>query len=216
MPEPDAPLTPPRLLWVEGKDDLAVVHGLCAAHQIPVVFRVEERGGLEKLLDGIGVTLRAETLQWFGVVVDANGDVQSRWQDLRRIAEREGYQDVPDGPQEGGTILPPAPLLPTLGIWIMPNNGTPGALEDFAAQLVPEGDALWTRAGEAIDSIPQADRRFPAGRRSKAHIHTWLSWQEQPGSPMGQAIGKGDLRADAPAAHRFVAWLRRLMVEGAE
>jgi hypothetical protein len=180
-----------------------------------VAFRVEERGGLEKLLAGISVTVRAATLQRFGVVVDANGDVRSRWRDLRRLVVREGYQNVPDAPEEGGTILPAAPLLPRFGIWIMPDNGSPGALEDFAAQLVPAGDALWTRAGEAVDSIPEADRRFPGGRRSKAHMHTWLAWQEQPGSPMGQAIGKGDLRADAPAALRFVAWLRRLMVDEA-
>jgi hypothetical protein len=29
---------------------------------------------------------------------------------------------------------------------------------------------------------------------------------------MGQAIGKGDLDAHAPAAGRFIDWLRRLMV----
>jgi len=40
-------------------------------------------------------------------------------------------------------------------------------------------------------------------------MHTWLAWQESPGSPMGQAIGKGDLDANAPAAVAFVAWLRR-------
>ncbi len=98
----------------------------------------------------------------------------------------------------------------------MPDNGSPGALEDFAAMLVPAGDALWLRAGEAVDSIPEQARLFPAGRRSKAHMHTWLAWQEQPGSPMGQAIGKGDLDAHAPAAQRFVAWLRRLMVDEPE
>ena len=30
---------------------------------------------------------------------------------------------------------------------------------------------------------------------------------------MGQAIGKGDLDAGAPAAQAFIAWLRRLMVD---
>jgi hypothetical protein len=78
---------------------------------------------------------------------------------------------------------------------------------------VPDGDALWTRAGDAIDSIPEHERRFPPVRRSKALIHTWLAWQEEPGSPMGQAIGKRDLDGSAPAAQRFVEWLRRLMLD---
>ncbi len=213
MADPDAPLTPPRLLWVEGKDDLAVVRGLCAAHEVPSVFRIEDKGGVEKLFRGIGITVRAQTIERFGAVVDANGDAHSRWQEFRRIAEHEGYKDVPSAPEESGTVLSAAGLLPRLGIWIMPHNSTAGALEDFAAMLVPADDALWIRAGEAVDLIAEADRRFPAGRRSKAHMHTWLAWQEQPGSPMGQAIGKGDLDAHAPAAQRFVSWLRRLMVE---
>ncbi|HST61263.1 MAG TPA: DUF3226 domain-containing protein, partial [Longimicrobium sp.] len=58
-------------------------------------------------------------------------------------------------------------------------------------------------------------RRFSPVHRSKALIHTWLAWQEQPGSPMGQAIGKRDLDAQAPQAQRFVAWLQRLMVDPA-
>jgi hypothetical protein len=33
---------------------------------------------------------------------------------------------------------------------------------------------------------------------------------------MGQAIGQRALNAHAPAAQRFVAWLRRLMVDEAE
>jgi hypothetical protein len=99
------------------------------------------------------------------------------------------------------------------GAWIMPDNGSTGALEDFAAALVPASDTLWTRAGEAVDAIPDEERRFPEVRRSKVHMHTWLAWQEHPGSPMGQAIGKGDLDAQAPAAQRFIAWLRRMMVD---
>ncbi len=99
------------------------------------------------------------------------------------------------------------------GAWIMPDNAAAGALEDFTASLVPPDDALWRRAGEAVDSIPEEHRRFPPVRRSKAHIHTWLAWQESPGSPMGQAITKGDLDANAPAAMEFVGWLRRLFVD---
>ena len=97
----------------------------------------------------------------------------------------------------------------------MPDNGSPGALEDFAAWLVPVEDALWAQAGEAVDAIPFEFRRFPEIRRSKAQIHTWLAWQESPGSPMGQAITKGDLDARAPLAEAFVGWLRRLMVSDA-
>lgn len=213
MSDPNAPLTPPRLLWVEGKDDCAVVQSLCHAHQVPHVFEVQEQDGLAKLLKGIGVTVRAATIKRFGVVVDANGDVGARWLELRRIFEREGYRDVPEAPDPNGTIIPAAELLPRLGIWLMPDNAGPGALEEFAVSLIPAGDALLQYAERAVEAIPEEHRLFPAKHRQKAIIRTWLAWQESPGSPMGQAIGKGDLRADAPAAQRFVAWLQRLMVD---
>lgn len=202
-----------RVLWVEGKDDQAVVYGLCVAHSLPEIFEVQLRGGVETLLNGLGLALRGEPIERLGVMVDANGDANARWSEVARIARAEGYAVFPDAPEIGGTIIPASEALPRLGVWIMPDNGSPGALEDFAALLVPEDDVLWERAGEAVDAIPEHDRLFPASRRSKAHMHTWLSWQEQPGSPMGQAIGKGDLDAHAPAAQRFVGWLRRLMVD---
>ncbi|HEY0151951.1 MAG TPA: DUF3226 domain-containing protein [Longimicrobium sp.] len=206
----------PRVLWVEGKDDQAVVYAFCVAHALPEIFEVQARGGVEPLLNGLGLALRGVPIERLGVVVDANGDADARWSAVAHIARSEGYTDFPDAPDAAGAIIPGSEGSPRLGVWIMPDNGSPGALEDFAAMLVPAGDPLWVRAGEAVDAIPDQDRLFLAGRRSKAHMHTWLAWQEQPGSPMGQAIGKGDLDAHAPAAQRFVAWLRRLMVDEGE
>ena len=207
------PDSPPRLLWVEGKDDSAVVQGLCEKVGVPEVFSVHQKEGIEKLLAGIGVELRQRRLDRFGVVVDANGDAGARWASIRRTLEEEGYPEVPATIPAEGAVLPAPPRLPRFGAWIMPDNTSSGALEEFAARLVPPGDALFQRAGEAIDAIPEEHRRFPPARRAKAHIHTWLAWQENPGSPMGQAIGKDDLDAGAPAAQAFVAWLRRLMVD---
>lgn len=209
------PLAPARLLWVEGKDDDAVVQSLCRAHGVPHRFRVQEKGGIERLLAGASIEIRAGTLDAFGLVVDGNGDPRSRWREIGTIFAEQDLPDLPDHPPAEGLVIPRAGLLPRFGVWIMPNNGSPGALEDFVTGLVPAGDPLWPRAGAAVDGIPEDARRFPPSRRSKAHMHTWLAWQAQPGSPMGQAIGKGDLDANAPAARAFVAWLRRLMVEDA-
>lgn len=202
-----------RVLWVEGKDDSAVIQSLCAAHEVPEVFKVQAKNGVDEILDTFFAGLRAPDAERFGVVVDANGSSQARWDSIRNTLEAEGYADVPKQLAPEGMIIPGTPHRPVFGAWIMPDNGSPGALEDFAAALVPAGDALWDRAGEAIDAIPEEDRRFPAVRRSKARVHTWLAWQEYPGSPMGQAIGKGDLDGNAPAAQRLVAWLRRLMLD---
>jgi hypothetical protein len=201
-----------RLLWVEGKDDREVIRNLWFRHSLPLDFEVEDRKGVEGLLDGFPVQLRARGLERFGIVVDADQDLSARWAAVRGRLVAEGYGSVPEKPPREGAVLE-AEDLPTFGVWIMPDNAVAGALEDFAAALVPDGDSLWMHAGEAIEKIPPEQRRFPANRRSKAQIHTWLAWQASPGSPMGQAITKGDLDARAPLADAFVAWLRRLMVD---
>jgi len=206
------PKRSPRLLWVEGKDDSAVTQSLCAAHDIPESFWVEAKSGVDELLESFFAELRAPGMERFGVVVDANGNAQARWDSIRNTLENEGYGDVPRELEPAGMIVA-APLhRPVFGAWIMPDNASTGALEDFAARLVPGDDVLWIRAGDAIERIPDTERRFPLVRRSKAQIHTWLAWQESPGSPMGQAIGKGDLESHAPLALGFIAWLRQLMV----
>ena len=213
MPPPVRSGALSRLLWVEGKDDSAVVQSLCEQHAVPEVFGVRDKKGVDEVLAKFYTALRAPGAERFGVVVDANGNPQARWASIRHTLEEEGYTNIPERLNGDGMIVLGPPHRPTFGAWIMPDNGSSGALEEFAAALVPAGDALWLRAGEAVDAIPETERRFSAVRRSKAHIHTWLAWQEHPGSPMGQAIGKGDLDAQAPAAQRFVAWLRRLMVD---
>jgi len=167
--------------------------------------------GFAILLPATGPAI-ASLREYAGIVVDANGDVDARWASIRNILLSEGYPEAPDSPAPDGTILS-APGRARVGAWLMPDNASPGMLEDFAARLIPADDYLWARAAEVVDGIPDEHRRFAAGHRSKAVVHTWLAWQETPGSPMGQAIGQGSLPATAPDALRFVAWLRRLMID---
>jgi len=92
----------------------------------------------------------------------------------------------------------------------MPDNQLPGILEDFIGFLVPQGDLLWTRAADCLKSIPLEQRRFTSAKQAKAHIHTWLAWQEEPGTPFGSAITKRYLDADALHAQKLMNWVKRL------
>jgi len=92
----------------------------------------------------------------------------------------------------------------------MPNNTLPGILEDFVSFLIPDDDALWNKAKECVKQIPEQERRFSDLAQSKAYIHTWLAWQNEPGRPLGQAITNRYLDADAPNAKKLVNWICRL------
>ena len=97
---------------------------------------------------------------------------------------------------------------PWVGVWMMPDNRSPGKLEDFAQRLVKAGDeGLWDYAGQAAAGAPSQGARFAPKDQAKAHVHTFLAWHEVPGVPMGLAITKKFLDTDARS---FVAWLCRL------
>jgi hypothetical protein len=127
-----------------------------------------------------------------------------------------GYSNTPQEPEIEGTIIS-QPGRATVGVWIMPDNQLPGMLEDFVRLLVHEKDkALWDRAVRSVKAIPKKERMFPEIHLAKVHLHTWLAWQEEPGTPIGLAITKRYFDANLPEAQRFIAWLRRLFVEDVE
>ena len=116
---------------------------------------------------------------------------------------------MPPEPDPAGTVVRQEGL-PTVGLWLMPDNSMPGMLEDFIQMLVPPGDTLWSRATAAADAIAVAERRYPPSLHGKAQIYTWLAWQAEPGRPYGTAITARYLDASRPSGQAFVAWAAQL------
>jgi len=204
------------LLLVEGSEDAHVLHHLRKRHQIPeetfTIRPSKDDGGIDALLGTLPTQLKANDLERLGIVVDADTDLDARWAAVRNILLQAGGVDIPAAPDPGGTIVTIERPDRTLrvGVWIMPDNVIRGMLEDFVTCLVPANDTLWPRAVNCVVQIPESERRFSPAHQAKAHIHTWLAWQEEPGRPMGQAITKRYLDAEAESAQRFIAWIRRL------
>jgi len=202
-----------KTLLVEGTDDQHVMMHICGNRGIPHLDAVEEHKSVERLLDAIPVRLKAsEEGDIIGVVIDADTDLDSRWESLRDRFIRAGYMDVPRHPATDGTILnpPTGTLLPRLGIWIMPDNRTRGILEDFLRFLVPEESRLFGHVESSIESIPEVEVRFNILDKPKAIIHTWLAWQQEPGKPLGTAITAKFLDPGVAQVDVLVSWLNRL------
>ena len=199
-------------MLVEGTDDEHVVKHICGNHDIPELDEIKQHEGIDSLLKRFYIELRSAPNEGdvVGIVVDADRSVASRWQGLRDILHRAGYEEIPDHPNPEGTILSPPfrSLLPRTGVWIMPDNRTDGKLEDFLRLLVPQPSPLFDHAVASVDSVPE--RRFSDNDRIKALIRTWLAWQEEPGLPYGTAITAGFLDSQADDAAAFASWIRRL------
>lgn len=198
------------LLLVEGKDDEHVLYHLLEHHNVPTTFRVKDKRGIENLLETLDAELDAGGLERLGVIVDADTAPTSRWQSLRSIFAQSGCP-LPDQADPLGTVVElSGRTLTRVGVWVMPDNEAEGMLEDFVRSLVPPGDALLVFAEECVDEVIARDCRFRPSYRSKALIHTWLSWQKEPGTPLGLAIKNHELDAGADYALPLIGWLRRM------
>ncbi len=209
-------------ILVEGRDDQNVIRNLLREHGIAAkileppsrrsildAIAIERTEGIEVLLEDLVTELRQSDQECVGIVVDANTDLAARWQAVGARLERAGAVDVPAEPDPSGTVLTIRQRERELkvGVWLMPDNQLSGMLEDFIVSLAPEGDELLDCAQQCIDGLPH--RPF-GDAESKALIHTWLAWQEEPGKPLGLAITIHYLDTDSPYALNFVAWVQRL------
>lgn len=218
-----------KRLLVGGPDDAHVLRNLLRHHSIPCVLAtpaptpiqdevtqdaiaIEIMGGKDVLIGSLPLVLNRGELEQLAIIVDADSDLMARWRSVCQVLSKQGTVSLPETPESQGTVVEMEQPLHqvTVGIWIMPDNQLPGTLENFIACLVPAGDALWERARQCVNEIPAADRRFPPERQSKAEIHTWLAWQEEPGKPLGQAVTARHLDTQAPHAQQLVGWLRRV------
>lgn len=202
------------ILLVEGKNDQHVIWALCERHRIQETFAVEEIGGIDRLLEDIPVRLKADhyELPALGIVVDADQDLQSRWDAVLHQIAQAGYQNLPARPEANGLIVSQG-NKPKVGVWLMPDNQLPGMLENFVAHLIPEDDLLTPKLETCLEEIEQSGlNRYKPVHRPKAFIHAWLACQDEPGRPMGQAITAHVLNHDKPIAAAFVNWLNRLFV----
>ena len=202
-----------RVLLVEGPEDRALVHQLCNAHHLDNRAHFEvvvpDPAGVEGLLADL--RLRARTgLTALGVIVDADTDPAARWAGVTAALASAGYTDLPPTLPTGGLLLPAVSARSRIGVWMMPDNRSSGAVEDFARSLVSEEDPLLPLAQRAVADLPLMLRRFAPSKRAKAELHTWLAWQEEPGTPLGLAVTRRYLARDAALARAFMRWMRSL------
>ncbi|MDE0105423.1 MAG: hypothetical protein OXN89_23855 [Bryobacterales bacterium] len=201
---PDEPL--PRALLVEGPDDKHVVLHLCKKHKYSTAFEIIVKNGFEPLKAAIRPELKVPGRTALGILVDANSHPDRPWQQIRHQLEPLPI-DVPRQMQPNGTVIQGSP---TVGVWLMPDNASPGQLEDFVRTLIPACDPVWPRAKRYINGIPATERKFSPAKTQRAMVYAWLAACEEP-HLMGAAINIGDLDAEARTASQFLDWLRRTL-----
>ncbi len=214
-------------LAVEGRDDEAVVRRLLVARKVNPddprklrvnVRRVEGKGGasgISELLAGMSAKIKSATGGGVGFVVDADADPTSRWHQVRDRMREQDVATPDDLPAEGFVGYTPR-FKAHVGVWMMPDNFSAGAIEAFLLLMTQHQAAVVDHARNATVEARRLGAGFKDKDADKAVLYTYLAWQDEPSTLYGVAIACGALLAETPEADAFVAWVLRLLTEVGE
>ncbi len=212
-----------NLLLVEGATEKRAIPELIEANGISweiskgkfIVYIDDYAGGDSKIVKPAVISneLNVANRQALGLIVDADNNCLDRWKSIRNAC----IIFIPDLPQE----LPPQGLVHNtftkngkpvkFGVWIMPDNKTGGMLETFLAYLVKdESEALWQYSQEVVLEAKNKGANYKPTHVDKANIHSWLAWQDEPGSQLHIAVKKKILDPQHPKAQIFINWFKDL------
>lgn len=212
-----------KRIVVEGADDLSTISNLWQSlipdHRVP---HIEQCGGIKKLESTFDTQISSNETQKIGIVVDADVSADGRYESILRILDKLEVKFTVAPPKQ----MPPEGFVSSvkiegkkvdrLGIWIMPDNVRPGAIEDFLLEMLPEQDDLRQDVEDALTRIEVTGkaRYKPELLHNKAFVSTWLAWQEKPRMLYGDAVKKEALlNKDGTTCIGFVAWLKKLFLD---
>ena len=200
-----------RALFVEGQDDLHALRHLLLRRGVQLDdITMEKRGGATGMLSAIAPEVRARTGRVIGFVIDANDQPTDRWRAVANRLRQVRVDGDGEPPSEHGFIGESAYYGTRVGVWLMPDNLRPGAIENFLRDLIASDDTLFGLATEATRRARELGASFKRGDRRKAELHSWLAWQKEPGRPYGTAIKARYFGDASPAADRFLDWFCEL------
>jgi hypothetical protein len=172
-------------------------------------FEVVDCGSDEKVIKKAAALLRAQQCEIIGIVLDAdNPNLLGKWMSLRDRLQKLGVK-LPNAPDPNGTVVEGTTDHPRIGAWLMPNNSIDGMLEDFCASIAhPESFAFASKCVD--DAKASGHTKFKSSHLTKAQVHTYLAWQDEPGKPLGQSITALALDPKHELARTFAEWMKRL------
>lgn len=212
----------PYQLLVEGAEDKRVIPELIEKHGIlwepnPKQYYVEIKdcGGIENIIKDSFISSRFKTsnLKSLGIIIDADGlsdDQPSRVSAV--LGQCKMIIPEFDWTLSENGIVTSDHTGKKIGLWVMPDNVSPGMLESLLLRLSPEDKPELVEYARSATQNAKSDFGAPYAKahEHKAIIHTFLAWQDPPGRQLHQAIQENVLSCRSPIAESFVEWFRTL------
>lgn len=220
-----------KVLLVEGADDHDFFQAVLADSNLKDV-KIEpktprqvdasiKKDGVGNLLNALSLQLgklkEADGIDRLGIVVDAdhatnnpscNFGFSVRRKQVADVLARQGWLPT-STPSTKGEFFRHPDGLPDVGLWVMPDHGADGMLEDFVMPLVVGVDQqrLFQHAQATVGELPVVlfDKKL---HTAKAQVATWRAWQKAPGGSLGKVMQSGALDLRLSPASEFIDWLK--------
>jgi hypothetical protein len=193
-------LTQDRVVIAEGRDDVQLVEAVArqlglAGLQVLAFDGVDNLRGYLKALPSVSGFAQVRSV---GIVCDAEGNAQGR------------FQSVTDSLGAAGFPVPPDPLVPVQGppkivVLINPHEAPAGSLDDVCAESARD-DAAMPCVDAFISCLAQAGVPAPHNQ-AKTRAHAFIASRDRPNVSLGIAL----LRGYFPLAHAAFEPVRRLL-----
>lgn len=171
-----------------------------------------ERGGSPKeiLHEGyVPLLLKSRDVAILGVMLDADESPHARYQRAYDLCKGL-FPSMPAALPQAGLVVANTDGK-RFGFWVMPDNAAAGDLETFLRYLVPDQhEPTWQHAVKAVTDAKAIGCGCRDAHIRKAHLYTWLAWQDPPAQNPGVALRNKVLDPTSPSAGSFVAWFRSL------
>jgi hypothetical protein len=205
MPVATVAITKPKLLLGEGKDEARFFNALLD-HQGVADIQVVDYGGKTRLRDYLEALALPPVSGFPGLVSlaitrDADADAGAAFTSAGAALANVGLSV----PSSHGLF---AGANPRVGVWILPDGGTPGMLEDLCMASV-QTDLAFPCVDEYFQCVLRRASRQP-NNPAKARLHAWLASQLEPDKRLGEAAEKGYWPWDAPAFQPLIRFLQSL------
>jgi hypothetical protein len=205
MPVTTVALVKPKLLLGEGRDEVRFFNALLAELKITDI-QVIDYGGKTRLKDYLEALAQTPVSGFSGLVslaitrdadTDAGGAFASASAALANVRLTV--------PGSHGLL---AGANPRVGVWILPDGGKPGMLEDLCMTAV-QTDLAVPCVDEFLQCVLQRAARQP-NNMAKARLHVWLASQLDPDKRLGEAAEKGYWPWNAMAFQPLISFLQAL------
>jgi len=203
-----------NLLLVEGATDLIAIAELAEGNGIPWprnnepidIKTLDTNTPKKSVIEGF----RKRTgLRSMGIVLDADDGVQQTW--IRVRSWFSHIENLPEYVPEAGYLSDFSQPGLRLGVWIMPDNRSVGTLETLLKRMVRvEADAILNHAIAATNDSKHFGATFKKVHEEKAHIFTWLAWQDEPGRNLKTIDFDSLFAPESACAQPFSCWLQNL------